>query len=455
MIISNQIFINMKLHYQLYTLIICLFFSCKEEFIPMLDSPDKRTVDTLAKYQNILAEENTYWKLSLKTGTGELYNFIIKFDDNKRVKMLADINEKSAMEFAESSYHLEALLRPTLNFDTYNYLHVINDPNPDINGGASGVGSKADFSFSLLGYQNDSISLYGNFNKNTAHLVKMESSTAQQILNGAWLETMGNFKTFYTNSNFPYIQADDTQLLLTVDTNLRLITFIPFENQTAGITQNLHYAYDIDMIEFSSPLNFRNKTYNGLLFDRDVQEFYLLDGGNKLYLQNQSTFPVNVNTFLGYGMNYTYIQINNYRLPYNISSDFNNVWQKAVTALKTNDNRVINYASFRFLSETEFQVIVNYSTPNFFGDPTSQNNFSGDCVFNITYNGNQFTLDEGEMSGNWEGRQNSLKPLRDYFANSTFIKKWVTSTEPDYSKTIMGAYQKINAVNDFVYGIAK
>lgn len=445
---------KMKKIIPIYFFILFIYVSCKQEYTQLLDDPNKRITDTLQKYKDIFADNNQYWQLGLPTQSGQYYNYIIKFDINNRVWMLSDINADYASTFKESSYMLEALMRPSLIFDTYSYLHHTSDPDPTVNNGDRGKGALSDFSFSLLGMKNDSISLYGNFNKNYAHLVKISNQKATEIINGAWATTISNFTSFYKNSNFPYLQFPNAQLLVELDTINRKIKFLPFENSTTGAVQEIGYAYDVNLVSFNKPLVYKGEKYTYLKWDEDNNNFYLEANNQKTYLANQNNYPVNINEVLGYQKSYTYIQLNEYKLPYNINSDFNAVWNLVVSKMKTG-GRAIQFASFRFLNNNEFQVIINYSAADYFGDPTTQNQFSSDCIFPITYNGEEFNLGEGTMSGNWEVHQASFQPIKDYFTNSTFIKKWIASTNPIYNKKIMGAFQKIGQPNNFVYGIAK
>ncbi|ERJ59610.1 DUF4302 domain-containing protein [Sphingobacterium paucimobilis] len=434
--------------------VLLLSQSCTEKFTPLLESPDQRVTDTLNKYAQVFANHEQYWQLDLPTRSGQFYSFLLKFEDESRVQMLSEINQTYASVPMTSNYSLAALMRPSIIFDTYNYLHLVSDPEPNVNDGDRGKGSAADFSFSFLGLHPDSIALYGNFNKNYAGLTKLDAARAQRIVQGGWAQTINRFTDYYSKSNFPYLQFDNSQLLIGLDTSKRKITFTPFENGKTGPIQQLGYAFDLDEVRFVKPLLYKGKSYKSLQWDEAQQNFYLLDGNTPVYLDNQTSYPANVQESLGYGKTYTYIQINDHRLPYEIQSAFNDVWNNVKTKFKAT-GRAIQFASFRFSGPSEFQIIINYSKADFFGDPTSENQFSSDCVFPVTYDGNQFTLGEGTMSGNWEVHEKSFEPIKAYFENSTFIKKWINSTNPAHNKLIMGAYQKINDPNDFVYGIAK
>jgi hypothetical protein len=79
--------------------------------------------------------------------------------------MLSDFNETTATVLKESSYRLKALQQPTLIFDTYSYLHLLSDPDPNVAGGIAGKGYNSDFEFAYdpTIAQADTIILTGRF----------------------------------------------------------------------------------------------------------------------------------------------------------------------------------------------------------------------------------------------------------------------------------------------------
>src|SRR5204862_5715275 len=64
------------------------------------------------------------------------------------------------------------LQQPSLLFDTYSYLHVLADPNPDVNGGTVGGGLFSDFEFYFDSNSADTIQLVGRLNGSKMSLVK-------------------------------------------------------------------------------------------------------------------------------------------------------------------------------------------------------------------------------------------------------------------------------------------
>lgn len=435
-------------------LILFLLASCQKEYTPMLASPDKRIVDSLNRYKALITQDNDAWKLNFVTGNGQLYNFLFKFGTDNRVQMLSDISEHSAANYEESGYRLEALLRPSLIFDTYSYLHILSDPDPSVNNGTRGVGSKADFSFSLLSQKMDTIFLYGNYNKNKVSLVRLKQAEAQEIQDGAWLTSMRNFKTFYANSQYPYIVINNAQLIIGVDTAQKKLSFSTLENQVLGTTTDVSYAYDVNAINFSKAINFKNQKFDKLMWDDAASNYYLEVAGVKHYIQNYSQYPINIESLFGFGKKYAFLKIPSNKLDYGLNSDFSTLWQQSITSFKTSSKTIVS-ASFGFINATTFEVLIIYSSSDFFGEATGTGQFNAQALYTVTGGGTNFTLDDGTYSGNWTANEAHLLPFKNYFANASFNAKWVTSPDIRHNKTLMVGLHKNNSTTNFAYGPAK
>ncbi len=138
--------------------------SCKKTDKPAFDkSPDERLNETLAAYQTQLSGAQNGWTglITTDSGRGSTYSFYFKFKDANRVVMISDFDSLSAVTPKESSYRLKALQQPSLIFDTYSYLHVLSDPDPNVNGQNFGSGLLADFEFYFDTVTTDNIKLVG------------------------------------------------------------------------------------------------------------------------------------------------------------------------------------------------------------------------------------------------------------------------------------------------------
>ena len=81
-------------------------------------------------------------------------------------------------------------------FDTYSYIHMLADPNEDVNDGVKGKGYVTDFEFALGNYDNTGkvLDLKGRFNGSKAKMIACTAEQEEAIRYGG-LKTMNqNFE---------------------------------------------------------------------------------------------------------------------------------------------------------------------------------------------------------------------------------------------------------------------
>jgi len=124
-------------------------------------TPDERLVEALKQYQDVLTGAPYGWKvIEYPQGLVSTYNavsvfsYYMKFKDSSFVTMYSDFDTLTASVPKTSGYRLKALQRPSIEFDTYGYIHLPCDPDPVISkspvasqGGGYGWGADFDFSF--------------------------------------------------------------------------------------------------------------------------------------------------------------------------------------------------------------------------------------------------------------------------------------------------------------------
>lgn len=175
----------MKKIIAVFVLAISAFTACKKDDQPLFTkSPDERLNEALTAYQTKLTGAPNGWKGFVYPKTGGVYSFYFKFNDSNRVVMLSSFDSVSAVTPKESSYRLKALQQPSLLFDTYSYLHVLADPNPDVNAGTLGAGLQSDFEFYFDSSSADTINLVGRFNGSKATLIQATPGEAAGFVNG-------------------------------------------------------------------------------------------------------------------------------------------------------------------------------------------------------------------------------------------------------------------------------
>src|SRR5215210_3420303 len=112
---------------------------CEKKTDELFDqTPDQRISAVLNDYQTALAQ-GPGWKLfvypqglvSQDIRVGGI-TYYVKFTNTNRVTMVSDFLVNMATTPKESGFRLKATQRPSLIFDTYSYIHVAADPDPDV-----------------------------------------------------------------------------------------------------------------------------------------------------------------------------------------------------------------------------------------------------------------------------------------------------------------------------------
>lgn len=181
----------MRIKLTCFLLLILAITGCKKENDRAFDkSPDERANELLDQYQTQLEGGVNGWMGYLTTKEGTNYTFYFRFNDQNRVVMYSDFTSESARVGAESSYRLKALQQVSLLFDTYSYIHVLADPDPEVAGGAVGAGFGVDFEFYFDNASNDTINLVGRKHTNNLKLVRATAEQEAYLSDGKWGATV-------------------------------------------------------------------------------------------------------------------------------------------------------------------------------------------------------------------------------------------------------------------------
>lgn len=191
----------------LYGLIIFGLAACKKSKNEPDERPDDRLISALDGYQKQLAGAKNGWIAYLFPKGGGGYTFKFNFDNKNRVTTYASLDEETSKTPLESSYRLKATQLPSLYFDTYTYLHVLSDPNPDVSGGSPGAGKLSDFEFSFLSSSADTIKLKGNLNSSDLLLIRAKDTEgddyiAKSYANNVNIAKVNNFAYYYNKINY-------------------------------------------------------------------------------------------------------------------------------------------------------------------------------------------------------------------------------------------------------------
>ncbi|GGC01599.1 DUF4302 domain-containing protein [Dyadobacter sediminis] len=241
------------------------FFSCENKDDTVFEeTADVRINAALASYEKQLVEAPYGWNAVVYPALGGSYGFYFKFDDKNRVVMYSDFSNEAAATSKESSYRLKAMQTPTLIFDTYSYLHVLADPDRDVNGGVTGVGLGADFEFSIFpdSVKTDVISLVGRKNQSRLVLTKATQEQSAAYLKGDLAKGLlfNNIEKYQTY--FKRVTLGGVAYEITANPIARTMK-LTWLDGNAPKTFTTNYYYTSSGIAFVSPLTNGAQTISG------------------------------------------------------------------------------------------------------------------------------------------------------------------------------------------------
>ncbi len=255
-------YITLKKTFAIILLAIATFTACKKDDQPLFNkSPDDRLNEALAAYQTKLTGAPNGWKGFVYPKSGGVYSFYFKFNDANRVNMLSSFDSASAVTLKESSYRLKALQQPSLLFDTYSYLHVLADPNPDVNGGAVGAGLQSDFEYYFDSSSADTINLVGRFNGSKATLIKATPEEAAGFANG---QLATGFLLNKLLTYFKRLTTGSERFDFNINPSTRTISLVDATGNLLDTLITTKYYMTFGGIGFTRPLVAGNQNITGI-----------------------------------------------------------------------------------------------------------------------------------------------------------------------------------------------
>ncbi len=210
----------------LYSLLLLSLSACRKINNEPDKRPDERLTEALNAYQNQLTGASNGWIAYLFPKGGGGYTFKFKFDNKNRVVTYADLTSATANTSKESSYRLRAEQVPALYFDTYTYINIIADPDPNISGGSeSGDGKLSDFEFSFISSSPDTIRLKGNLNGSDLTLIRAKATEGDDYISKAFATNLEVAKVKNFSNYYNKLTIAGKQYNITINTDQHTISF--------------------------------------------------------------------------------------------------------------------------------------------------------------------------------------------------------------------------------------
>ncbi|MCZ4245224.1 DUF4302 domain-containing protein [Pedobacter punctiformis] len=317
----------------LYSLLsFSLFTGCKkDETLVDGQRPEERITEAVTKYSNTLTGSTYGWKAFLYPDGGGGYSFYLNFNKENKVTMYADLDYDPAQKSMESTYKVRALQNPTLSFDTYNYMHILADPNPSTFGGVAGWGVYSDFEFSIDKETGDTIKLTGKLLGSKLVLVKATqaektSYDSKGLYNS--INTTVNYTT--ANKNLYVLLGDATKVQTTIDVFNKIFS-LTWEDNGDVKTTSTGFAFTLTGIVLKEPLFYKGKKITELTWDPVKGVYYTTVDGVRVEVIISATPILPLHLLIG--INYTTITAPNGTTYPGWSADFQTRRASAAAAM--------------------------------------------------------------------------------------------------------------------------
>lgn len=425
-----------------------LLGGCKNEGVDFIfeKQPEERIKEKLDGLQASLLSAPYGWKASLNTKVSGGYGFYIDFKQNQTLNMLSDFSTATSGTLKESTYRVTWTMDAVLMFDTYNYITLLQDPTPSVNGGTAGNGLQSDIEFELFYTSADTLKLVGKRYSQELTLVKLKESEQNDYISGKLktsIADIGNYFSTHANNYFQ-IEGSNAKIETVLTTSKGVVLqYVANDGKVISITGK--FNYELNGINFNTPV-----TVEGITFVRGELsggEFYLVNDRNVRFKLNQNASPIlPIETLFAYNKTYNTIHIG-LNIPAGVNNDFNAVYaavRNGYAAL--NPSRHILQCYFKLSSSTKAEIAVQSQV-----SPAGTTYAAGIATYDYKLDENGvITLSNPIYDSNFNARINQLAPLRDYFLSGPFKLVYVSSSDP--SVTNLGGLQPVNSPNNIFYG---
>lgn len=282
-------------------------FAACTETVTMDKSVDVRVDDAIQAYTKILTTADYGWMLDVMTKEG-VYRFWVEFSDDNKVVMYTDNLHYPELNGVprESTYNIRALQRPTLSFDTYNYISIINDPSNEISFGANNMGLETDFEFEFVTYDEAAgeFELQGRVNKVYARLVKAIEEEAAAAAEGGLQDVLA-ISTSYNNGMLNRVEINGIDCDVQFSARSVSVTYLDEDEEAVLRTAYTYTNYE-GSVFCVTPLYVEGVEVEGFLYD-GATYYAVTEEGEESEVTAAETPQVALHYLFGYQNVYTRI----------------------------------------------------------------------------------------------------------------------------------------------------
>ncbi|MGB3063943.1 DUF4302 domain-containing protein [Sphingobacterium thalpophilum] len=439
----NRIFLNF--------LAGCLLFAvaCKKDDVENVfgQKPEERISDTLTFIRNELVNAPNGWKGGFSTGAKGGFGFYFNFKDDQTVDMLSDYSTSSGNELKSSTYRVSPLFTPTLIFDTYNYITIMQDPAPDA-GGAAGSGFKSDIEFLYERHNADTLFFTGKKYRQPFTLIRLSKEEQESYLNGG----LNKFNTDFTNllnNNYGFTYFDNAgggKISLEIDYIGKMANFV-YVNSSGGIDSVYQTSYYTTSSSYNlvKPVKIVDKQIRSFVIKGNVIEGESTD--NTTTTLKSQTSPALYSVSDAFGNSKPFKKMVSRGKVNGV--DANVAIFDRVTELFKASGRTINNMYFTMTNSSSAIFYINYTS----GTST----FIASATYTYRREADRIYLKRTGIDGgnNWSTRATQVKPVDDLFGDGSkeleFKFDWVFSSDSNVKLPVAAIRSVANPTN-MLYG---
>jgi len=433
----------------IYTVLLLIgFTACRKTEVEdaFYAKPEQRIADTLNYIRSELTKAQYGWKGGFSTGLKGGFGFYFQFGTDQYVTMLSDYSTASGTTPKQSTYRVSPTNEPSLLFDTYNYISLMQDPAPAVAGGTAGQGYRSDVEFVYSGHRGDSLFFVGKKYNNPFTLVKATAAEQQLYLNNGINTYRTAFSSVYNNKYaYSYLSGvTNLNLSVEIDYNSRNIVFAYADNNQnlVGITTVPFYV-TANALSLVNPfyVSYNSKSIKSIVYSGD-QVLVVFTDGSTAALSSQTNPLYSIGLSFDYNKYFKKI-VAGPAIPGVTATThiFDSVKQLFTTSGRTVDNMY-----FAFTNSTTAVFYIAYHT--------SSSSFTASSTYQYTRNGTQLTLKRVSYDGNWDSRVAEVAPVTALLGTGDqrgFVIDWAISSDKSV-KFPIAAIKSASNPNNMLYG---
>lgn len=290
-----------KLNVLLYFILIILN-ACKNDNSELIfgQTPDERMSELQREVKRQLVEAKYGWRVFSSTLTKGDYGHYMDFDANgekDRLRMVSDINSITSSVVRTSAYRVKLLNAPMLSFETYNYIHELADPNPDVIAGEVGKGLQADIEFELKRTTADSLFFTGRKFRSELILVRATKEEQEVYLSGGFKDVINEVKSIFLNNQISLFDYKGTTYQMTINSDSRTLAIAHLENETIKTSFDL-YSSISNGVQISKPMSLGDDLAVNVLLENH-KLYMVTQKGEKLEIRGTTTPFIPLNKLMG------------------------------------------------------------------------------------------------------------------------------------------------------------